>query len=146
MKRLRAHPADPQNPAFLFSTRIPGSPRGATGNSRHIRLTRNSSLQPLLKLSSNLSQYSASSAASASRTPGGNGFSSVLPSDRVLMGADTALETSEAFSFPQAIAILRPVELLPPHSGHWHPFGRSVQTHSRRPSLQDRSRLYLHRL
>src|SRR6266481_8159048 len=100
MKRLRAHPADPQNEVFLFSTKIAGSPRGITGNSRHIRLIRNVSSQPFLKSPSNSSQYSASSAASALRTPGGNGFSSVLPSDRVLMGADTALETSEAFSFP----------------------------------------------
>jgi hypothetical protein len=83
MKRLRAQPADPQNPVFLFSTRIARSLRGATGNSRHIRLIRNVSSQPFLKSSLNSSQYSASSAASAFRTPEGNGFASVLPSDRV---------------------------------------------------------------
>src|SRR6202158_3311098 len=105
MKRLGAHPADPQNPVFLFSTRIAGSPRGATGNSRHIRLVRNVSSHTFLKSSSNSSQYSVSLAASALRTPEGNDFTSVLPSDRVLIGAATALATSVAFSFPRTAMV-----------------------------------------
>src|SRR5260370_29223514 len=103
MKRIRGEAGDPQNEVFLFSNKIAGSPRGITGNSRHIRLIRNVSSQPFLKSPSNSSQYSASSAASALRTPGGNGFSSVLPSDRVLMGAATAAAAPVEFSFPRTV-------------------------------------------
>src|SRR5208282_1870228 len=41
---------------------------------------------------------------------------------------------------------VRPEEPLPPCSKHWHPSERSVERHYRHRSLQDRSKLYSHKL
>src|SRR6266850_2904928 len=101
MNRSRAHPAEPQKLVFLFSMRIAGCPCGVIRNLDHLKLAWKVSPHPFLKLSSNWSQYSASSPASALRTPGGSGFVSVLPNERVTTGDAFALASSAAFSCPR---------------------------------------------